>query len=98
MMRKGPNDARCIVWALGECFLISFMFFLSDNTCFIADVAYNLQTTSQGGIWRAIMMRKGPNNARHVVWALGECFLISFVFFDDNICFIEDMAYNIQIT
>ena len=43
-------------------------------------------------------MRKGPNDMPGIVWALGECFLISFVFFDDNICFIEDMAYNIQIT
>ena len=35
------------------------------------------------------MMRKGPNDARHIVWALGECFLISFIFFDDNICLMQ---------
>ena len=27
-------------------------------------------------------MRKGPNNASHVIWALGESFSISFVLFD----------------
>ena len=50
-------------------------------------------------IGREVMvMRKDPNDARYIVWALGEFFLISFVFFDDNICFNADMTYNIQTT
>ena len=80
MMRKGPNNARHVVWALGECFLISFMFF-DDNICFIADMAYNIQITQLERLWNVKMMRKGPNDTRCVVWALGECFLISFMFF-----------------
>ena len=31
-------------------------------------------------------MGKGLNDARRVVWALGECFF--FVLFDSNLCFI----------
>ena len=61
-------------------------------------MTYNIQTTQLESLWKAKTMKKGPNDTPSVVWALGECFLISFMFFDDNICFIADMAYNIQIT
>ena len=81
MMRKGPNNARHIVWALGECFLISFVFF-DDNICFNADMTYNIQTTRLERLWKAKMVRKGPNDVSSIVWTLGECF--SFVFYDDN--------------
>ena len=30
-MRKGPNDASCVVWSLGEFYFISFVFFLVLN-------------------------------------------------------------------
>ena len=60
-MRKGPNDARHIIWALGECFLISFIFF-DDNICFNADMTYNIQTTRLERLWKAKTVRKGPNN------------------------------------
>ena len=68
-MRKGPNDARHIVWALGECFLISFIFF-DDNICFNADMTYNIQTTRLERLWKAKMARKGPNNVSSIVWGL----------------------------
>ena len=94
-MRKGPNDVPGVVWAQGECFLISFMFF--DG--FIADMAYNIQITWLERLWNFKMMRKGPNDAKCVIWALGECFLISFMFFfSDNTCFIADVACNLQTT
>ena len=32
------------------------------------------------GVWKAIMRITGPNDVRHVVWALGEFFIISFVY------------------
>ena len=80
-MRKGPNDVPGVVWALGECFLISFMFF-DDNICFIADMAYNIKITQSERLWNVKMMRKGPNNVSSIIWALGECF--SFAFYDDN--------------
>ena len=79
-MRKGPHNMPGVVWALGECFLISFVFF-DDNICFIADMAYNIQIMQLERLWNVKIMRKGPNDARCIVWALGECFLISFMFF-----------------
>ena len=85
-MRKGPNNAPGIVWALGECFLISFVFF-DDNICFIADMAYNIQIMRSERLWNVKIMRKGPNDARCVVWALGECF--SFVFYNDTSCLLQ---------
>ena len=32
----------------------------------------------QKGVWKATMRITGPNNVRHVIWALGECFFILF--------------------
>jgi len=32
----------------------------------------------------AAAMKTGPNDARHVVWALGECFLFFFVFYNTS--------------
>ena len=86
MMRKGPNNARHVVWALGECFLISFIFF-DDNICFNADMTYNIKTMQLERLWKAKTVRKGPNNARHIVWAVCECF--SFAFYDDNSCLLQ---------
>jgi hypothetical protein len=39
----------------------------------------------------------GPNDARRVVWAIGEYFLIFFVFFVLNYSFIEYIDYNYEI-
>ena len=68
-MRKGPNDARHVIWALGECFLISFVFF-DDNICFNADMTYNIQTMRLERLWKAKTARKGPNNVSSIIWAL----------------------------
>ena len=35
-MKTGPNDARCVVWALGEFFYILNRVFLKTNLHFIA--------------------------------------------------------------
>ena len=32
-------------------------------------------------------MRTGPDNARHIIWAIGKSFSFSFVFFNTNYCF-----------
>ena len=85
-MRKGQNDARHVVWALGECFLISFVFF-DDNICFNADMTYNIQTMRLERLWKAKTVRKGPNDVSSIIWSLGECF--SFAFYDDNSCLLQ---------
>ena len=52
---------------------------------FIACAAFNLHTTGYGETWKATTIGNGPNDAGHVVWALGECFpFFSFVFIDTN--------------
>ena len=61
----GPNDARRVVWALGEFFLIFFVFFWY-LTIYIA-------TTDSLKVWCGSTQAKttttGPNDARRVVWA-----------------------------
>ena len=44
-MRKGPNDARHVVWALGEFFLIYSCFFLYTNDFY----RYYLRNTGKNG-------------------------------------------------
>ena len=41
---------------------------------FIAYTAFNIHTTRYGDRWKAKTTGNGPNDAGHVVWALGECF------------------------
>ena len=54
MTKTGPDDARCVVWALDE---ISFFFFFvlfATNEIFIAYISANLQNMQQrsDGGWR----------------------------------------------
>ena len=74
----GPNDTRCIIWALGEFFyLFSLCFFLYLMICIGAINSLKVQW----GSTQATTMTMGPNNARRVIWALGECFSFSFISF-----------------
>ena len=57
---------------------------------FIAYTALNLHTTRYGERWKATTMGNGPNDAGHVVWALGECiFFFPFVFIDTDACLLH---------
>ena len=70
MTRTGPNDARRVVWAIGEFFkYISLCFYILTNI--LSTYRCNLQGMERG---RAVMMRTGPQDARHVIWAIGEFF------------------------
>ena len=65
-MRKGPNNASRVVWALGECFffyirVFSYILMIYTGTIYII---------------QARMMITGPNDAYCVVWAQGKYFLI----------------------
>ena len=37
-------------------------------------------SSSQFGLWKAVMAKIGPNNARHVVWAFSKFLFFSFMF------------------
>jgi hypothetical protein len=73
----GPNDASRVVWALGEFFSISFVFFYYLMTY--------IGTTDALKVWRgsvgATTKITGPNDASRVVWAISECFFYFIVFF-----------------
>ena len=79
-MSMGPNDMSHVIWVLVECFLsFSFVSFI-----FIVIQYYNARNLWKGslkvqkGVWKATMRITGPNNVRHIIWALGECFFILF--------------------
>ena len=71
MTRTCPNDARCVVWALGELF-----FKYQTNGLLYIQVLSTIHA-----IGRAVMMKMGPNDAGCVVWALGEFFFSFFRIF-----------------
>ena len=73
--RTGPNDAGCVVWALGVCvffkYLCSFSYLLMFFSIYIGCTLRNMQ---QRGWWEAGTTRTGPNDAGCVVWATSKCF------------------------
>ena len=55
--------------------LVFFPFiFIDSNACFFAYTASNLHTTRYGDRQKSTTMGNGPNDNRHVVWALGARF------------------------
>ena len=55
--KTGPDDAGCVVWALGE-------YFFATNKNFIAYISSNIQTEEQ---WRVATTKMGSNDAYGVV-------------------------------
>ena len=73
-MGNGPNDTRHVVWALVGVFYCFPFIFLCEYMFYCI---FRFQHTMwYGDRWKAMTLGNGPNDARHVVWALGEC--ISF--------------------
>src|ERR1700679_3613939 len=71
-MKKGPNDARCVVWAIGKFFFECTIYFLPTTPIVGPDDAHKSPrrpTAANKGQCRPTKMKKGPNNARCVVWA-----------------------------
>ena len=65
----GPNDARCVVWALGEFFFFLCSFLILND---IYSMEGSLRASSKAT--RTIM---GPDGAKCVVWAHGEYLFFS---------------------
>ena len=78
MTRTGPNDARCIVWALGEYKSFFFEFFLLLTNLLQHLYVLNYEITLQRVRWKVEARKMGQNDARHVVLALGECIFYFF--------------------
>ena len=69
-MITGPNNARHVVWALGERFLFRIFY---TNLCFIS--VLNMYATRYV-LGRAGTTKPGPNDAKCVIWTLGELILL----------------------
>ena len=80
---KGSNDARRVVWALGECFLFHFVLFWILINVYVFK-GCSLHTTRRGERRKAVAKRKGPNDASGVVWAISKFFFFSFRFYTTN--------------
>ena len=65
-----------------RCVFFSFFVVFLILTVFTVFTGYNLCSTRLGGCWKATTMTKSPNDASHVIWAIGVFFfLISLCFF-----------------
>ena len=74
--KTGPDDAKCVIWVVGEFFLSKFQFFSFILTFYcIPRLLYTAYMTG-----RVVTVKTGPNDVGHVVWALGEFFFIFFFF------------------
>src|ERR1700678_2456229 len=83
-MKKGPNDARCVVWAIGEFFFECTIYFLPTTPIVGPDDAHKgpqRPTAANKGQRRSTKMKKGPNDARCVVWAIGKVFFKCTIYF-----------------
>ena len=63
------------------CFFPLYSCFLNTNLCFIVYTGFNIWNRRHGEWWMDMTTRKGPNDARHVVRALGVFFLFFFFVF-----------------
>ena len=68
-MKTGPNNARCIIWAISK-FYIYFILCLINTNKYIK-VLFVFK-----GFREAVAEEMGPNDARHVVWVISK-----FLFF-----------------
>ena len=77
MTKTGPNDVSASFRPLVSFLFISFSFLLSLTTVIGATSVLEVRNRQR----RAAMKKKGPNDARRVVWAtISEFFFISFIF------------------
>ena len=69
---------------LGEYFFFSSCFFDTNLHCLYTSI-FVIYEVRDGERWKVgTMGEKGPTDARHVVWVLGEFFKNFFVFFESN--------------
>src|ERR1700678_3438890 len=76
-----PDDARCVVWALGMCFFFPRVFSLLNND-FYFDLGPHYVLKAPKELQGAATTITRPNNASGVVWAL------ALFFFGFSSCFL----------
>src|ERR1700678_440138 len=80
-MKKGPNDARCVVWAIGEVFFECTIYFFPPTFIVGPDDAHEGPRRPTQAYEDETKMKKGPNDASSVVWAIGEFFFECTIYF-----------------
>ena len=68
MTKTGPNDVRCIVWALGEFFFSFVLFYINGYFIVIIGFIYDIHHRERVG--RMGAAKTSPNDVSHIVWAL----------------------------
>ena len=66
-----PKRRQSIVWALGKRFFNTLYGFFLYQLMFYC---LYIENTGLEGKEGSVMVKTGPNDARHVVWALGKLF------------------------
>ena len=98
MTRKSPNNIRCVIWALVECFfLLCFLIlmYILLPTQVVIHIMLLLMHGRESVVW--VTMRNSSNNLSGAICALGGCFFLFFLrVFDTNICFIVYTDCNIH--
>ena len=93
----GPNDAKHVVWALCESSLFEFAFLiLIEILLYIQVVIYKIHEL--GVLWSRLRIEMGPNDVKHILWALCESLIYLIHFFDTNSHFILYTGCNLRNT
>ena len=83
MTKTGPNNMRCVIWALGEFFFFFFFFLFCVIGYFIVFIGCIYNLSERETVRTTGRIKMGPNDVRCVVWALGEffCFLFRIILY-----------------
>src|SRR5271155_2642803 len=83
-MKKGPNDASSVVWAIGKFFFKCTIYFLPTTPIVGLDDAHESPrrpTAANEGQRKPTKIKKGPNDATCIVWAIGNFFFKCTIYF-----------------
>ena len=69
----GPNDARCVIWAIIFFLAIIKFFYYYFCVLLILTIIY-IDTTHVFNGSRKQVTKTGPNNATGIIWAIGKIF------------------------
>ena len=76
MRRTGPNNTFRVVWAISEFFFsLLFVFFIFTN--YLTGINDILELRMY--LWGATTKRTGPNDTKHVIWAISEFFFFFII-------------------
>ena len=79
--KTGPNDAFCVVWAIGKSFFFFLCFLFILTIFFFAYLGPIRVINGRRGLGWPAIRKTGPNDAFCVVWAMGKSFFLFSLFF-----------------